>query len=176
MFILGWLVNIVTFPGVVLHESAHKFFCDISKVKVHEVSYFRFGDPSGYVLHGEVDSLRKSFAISIGPLLINTLACAILCFPVGLAYFILEIQEGTLALNILGWIGFSCGMHAFPSNQDVTSLTENIKSSKKGLLYFSTLSFALLIKLANLLSFFWFDLIYAIGISMAIPYFLLKYV
>ena len=49
----GWLISLVTFPGVVVHEAAHRFFCDVTDTPVYEVSYFRpRGKPAGYVIHG----------------------------------------------------------------------------------------------------------------------------
>lgn len=69
------------------------------------------------------------------------------------------------------WIGLSIGMHAFPSNQDTKEFLKAVKEYKgKNLLWLLCLAFSLIIRLANLLRFFWFDLIYAIGISLLIPY------
>ena len=36
MFMIpGFLVALVTFPGIICHEIAHKFFCDIAGVPVY---------------------------------------------------------------------------------------------------------------------------------------------
>lgn len=66
-------------------------------------------------------------------------------------------------------------MHAFPSNQDADSLMQNAESTKKGASYLIVLPFIALIKLANAASFLWFDLIYAMGISVGFPYLLLVF-
>lgn len=51
MIIPGFLISIVTFPGVIVHEMAHQIFCRLCGVAVFDVCYFRFGNPSGYVVH-----------------------------------------------------------------------------------------------------------------------------
>ena len=43
MSIYEVLTSLLTFPGVVSHEFAHKFFCDLFEIKVRKVCYFRFG-------------------------------------------------------------------------------------------------------------------------------------
>ncbi len=76
-FIPGWLLALVTFPGVIVHEIAHRFFCDVTDTPVYEVAYFRPGqNPAGYVIHGPAKNLRAGLLISAGPLLINTVLCS----------------------------------------------------------------------------------------------------
>lgn len=72
MFIPGWLISLLTFPGVIVHEWAHKKFCDWNGVKVEKVVYFRFGNPAGYVMHEEPKKYNQIFWISAGPLIINS--------------------------------------------------------------------------------------------------------
>lgn len=51
-FIPGELISALTFPGVILHEWAHKLFCKRLGVKVLEVKYFQIGKKvAGYVVH-----------------------------------------------------------------------------------------------------------------------------
>lgn len=174
MFIPGWLISIITFPGVIVHEIAHRFFCDVAKVPVYDICYFRFGNPAGYVSHGEVNGIKKSFLISIGPLIVNSLLCMLLTMPLVFPMFILGAKTTSPVFGILAWIGFSIGMHAFPSNHDMNNFTHEVKTSKqKGILYLIALPFALIIKIANILSVVWFDLIYAVGISFILPMILL---
>lgn len=175
MFIPGWLISVATFPGVIVHEIAHRFFCDIAKVPVYSICYFRFGNPSGYVTHGEVKGIKNAFLISIGPLIINSLLCMILTLPLTFPMFILNAESMNPALGILAWIGFSIGMHAFPSNQDMKNFVHEVRTTKKkGILYLIALPSALLVKIANILRIVWFDLFYAIGISAILPAILLK--
>ncbi|HLP87419.1 MAG TPA: hypothetical protein VK184_02290 [Nostocaceae cyanobacterium] len=177
MFIPGWLISVVTFPGVVVHEAAHKFFCDLAKVPVYEVRYFQIGNPAGYVIHGEVKNLKDALLISVGPLIINTILCAILTYPVVLAIFLVQDENGKSISNlILLWVGYSIGMHAFPSNEDVKNFLDVFKKIKKGatqnILYFLCQIIGLIFRIANFLRIIWFDLIYAFIVSMMLPLFL----
>lgn len=171
MFIPGWLISLLTFPGVIAHEIAHRFFCDLAKVPVYKVCYFRIGNPAGYVIHGQVSGLKSSFLISIGPLIINTILCALLTFSATFPIFILEAENYSIIFMVLMWAGFSIGMHAFPSNDDMENFVQEVKNAKEGgiLLMFAKL-FAGLLKIANALRVIWFDAIYAFGISMLLPW------
>ena len=170
-FIPGWLISLLTFPGVIAHEIAHRLFCDIAKVPVYKVCYFRIGNPAGYVIHGPVKGLKSSFLISIGPLIINTILCALLTFSATFPIFILEAENYSVVFMILMWAGFSIGMHAFPSNDDMENFVQEVKNAKQGgiLLIFAKF-FAGLLKIANALRVIWFDAIYAFGISMLLPW------
>lgn len=95
MFLIpGWLISILTFPGVIAHEIGHRLFADWAKVPVYKVCYFRVGNPAGYVIHGPVNSLRASFLISVGPLIVNTLLCALITFSAVFPMYILEVENG----------------------------------------------------------------------------------
>lgn len=176
MFIPGWLISVVTFPGVVVHEAAHKFFCDLAKVPVYEVRYFQIGNPAGYVIHGEVKNLKDALLISIGPLIINTILCAIITYPAVLSVLLVKDGNSNFINIILLWVGYSIGMHAFPSNEDVKNFLDVFKQLKKGatqnILYFICQIIALIFRLANFLRIIWFDLIYAMIVSMTLPLFL----
>jgi hypothetical protein len=172
MFLIPcWLISLLTFPGVIVHEIAHRFFCDLAKVPVYQVCYFRIGNIAGYVVHGPAKGLRTSFLISIGPLIVNTILCALLTFSASFPIFILEVEKYNIVFLILMWIGFSIGMHAFPSVNDMKNFLQEVKSVEKGgiLLIFAKL-IASLLKVANVLRFIWFDAIYAFGISMLLPW------
>src|SRR5579864_5151355 len=120
-FIPGWLIAILTFPGIICHEIAHRFFCDIAGVPVYEICYFRVGNPAGYVQHGPARNLKSAFLISIGPLIINTLLCSLITFAAVIPIFILNATDTGGASILLRWVGFSIGMHAFPRSEEHTS-------------------------------------------------------
>src|SRR5437870_10198406 len=107
-FIPGWLLAIFTFPGVIVHEAAHRFFCDIARVPVHAVCYFRVGNLAGYVVHAKTASLRANFLISIGPLIVNTFLCAAIGFAPGLAR-ILSPEHMPGVFMLLLWLAMSIG-------------------------------------------------------------------
>jgi hypothetical protein len=160
----GWLISLLTFPGVIVHELGHRLFCNWTDTKVHKVCYFRVGNPAGYVLHERAKELQSSFFISVGPLIFNTVLCSMITF---IAWFMDHESDSFL---ILMWLGISIGMHAFPSNEDASNFLMEVKENKgRSILYYISGLFAVLLRLANSLRFIWFDLVYAIVISLFLP-------
>ncbi len=159
IIIPGWLISILTFPGVIVHEWAHKKCCVWVGVPVYKVVYFRFGNPAGYVLHGETRTYKQTFWISVGPLILNSLSAIFLGFLLsGFG------TEGFLYTFLL-WVAISIGMHSFPSDGDMKNIFEASKNElKKGgsILHYLAFPFVGLIFLANKLRFIWFDLWYAL--------------
>ncbi|HEY3272879.1 MAG TPA: DUF3267 domain-containing protein [Methanocella sp.] len=154
--LLGILVTWITFPGVILHEWSHKFFCDRAGIPVYEVKYFRFGNPAGYVRHGEVTRYRDAFLITIAPFIVNTL-CAIAMFIVPA----LNV-DATLKIPFI-WLGLSFAIHAFPSDGDAGSLWAHSKRMwRKNPVALIGFPLVIIIMLVNLLRFFWIDLIYGV--------------
>ncbi len=175
-FVPGWLIALVTFPGVIIHEFAHQFFADLCKVKVFEVCYFRRGNPAGYVIHERINDLKAAFLISVGPFIINTILCAILTFPANFPVFMLADDKANFVFYILVWLGFSIGMHAFPSQEDMDGLISAVSESKNNnILLILAKFFAVIFKTANSLSRIWFDLIYAYLIAQILPNLFLLY-
>ncbi|MFL5942359.1 MAG: DUF3267 domain-containing protein [Gaiellaceae bacterium] len=167
----GWLISLVTFPGVVVHEAAHRFFCDVTDTPVYAVNYFQpKGKPAGYVIHGRPRSLGAALLISGGPLLINTALCAVLTLAVAYQHFVLDAGVHGPVLLLLTWLGYSIGMHAFPSRQDAASFTAQVKESRgHGITLLLAQVMSGLVTVANALRIIWFDAIYAVGVSLAIP-------
>ena len=46
-----YALRLALLPGIVLHELAHYYFCRLVGAQVHEVCFFSFGYPAGYVIH-----------------------------------------------------------------------------------------------------------------------------
>ncbi len=160
----GWLIALITFPGIILHEWAHKFFCDRTKVPVYKTCYFRLGNPAGYVLHGPVDSYWKAFLISTAPFLINT-AIAVISF------FIAAIIHRGLAAYILYWLGISIAMHSFPSSEDADNLWGYSKTAfRKNPLALLGFPIVGLMKLAARLSAVWLGLLYAVALLILVAF------
>lgn len=175
LFIPGWLFTALTFPGVIVHEAAHRFFCDLTGVPVYAACYFRFGNPAGYVVHGPVDSLGKSLLIAVGPLLLNSLLCIAITFPAVFPLHVLDVENADPVFFVLQWVGISIGAHAFPSNVDINNFIQQLEKAcgDKVLLSLSK-GVAAVFKLANALRVFWFDLIYALMISKVLPVVFIK--
>jgi hypothetical protein len=171
MFLPGWLIALCTFPGVIVHEAAHRFFCDVTDTPVYDVAYFRpVANPAGYVVHGPPKSLRAALLISAGPLLINTILCSILTLSVAYELVVFDAKLHDPVLLVLAWLGYSIGMHAFPSRQDAANFTAQVKAARgNGPTLALARGFAGLIGLANALRVVWFDAIYAVGVSLVVP-------
>jgi hypothetical protein len=160
----GWLIALITFPGIILHEWAHKFFCDRTKVPVYKTCYFRLGNPAGYVIHGQVDNYGKAFLIATAPFLVNTTISAIL-------FSIAVILPLGLAAYVLYWLGISIAMHAFPSSQDADMLWSHSKKDwRRNPLAVLGFPIVGLIKLAALARAIWFDLLYAIALLLVVAF------
>lgn len=169
ILIPGILVAIATFPGVIVHEAAHMLFCKIRRVAVLDVCFFRPGNPAGFVLHENIEDFNSAFLISVGPFLINSLLCIVICFPAYLPMRVFGVEG--LANYFLMWLGISIGMHAFPSTQDAMGLWFYAKKAVRSYNPLAIASFPLvaLIVIANILSVFWFDYLYGVAIGLGLP-------
>ena len=170
-FIPGLLITLVTFPGVIMHEIAHRFFCDITKTPVYAINYFN------YVIHRPANEIKKSLLISVGPLIINTLLCMIITFAAMFPKVAFDQRESSILSYFLLWVGFSIGAHAFPSNVDIKSFVSQVQQKQKvGILLSFILSVTVIFfKIINILRIVWFDFIYAILISAILPILFIKY-
>lgn len=121
-FIPGPLIALATFPGVILHEAAHLFFCKMFKLQVYDVCFLRFGNPAGYVIHEKTDNFTALFFVSMGPFVGNTLLCVLFCTAAFLPVWELKVSD-PLAYFFY-WLGLSIGMHSFPSTADLSNLWE----------------------------------------------------
>lgn len=173
-FIPGWLIEILTFPGVIVHEIAHRIFCHLSGTPVYDVRYFKpLAKPAGYVVHGHPDNLRSAFLISAGPLIVNTILCAILGIVGSLQILVLDNEHADGTHIVIFWLAISIGAHAFPSNHDAREFVARVEQDRgSGLLYFTAKGFSGLLAIANALRVIWFDMIYALVVSMSLPFFL----
>lgn len=157
MLIPGELITIATFPGIIFHELGHEWFCKWTGVPVYEVCYFRLGNPAGYVTHGPPKKFSQSLLISTGPLLTGTFISLFVFLMAELGAFVHPWVGYFFA-----WLGVSIAANAFPSSGDAQSLWEETNRHLKDNFWaIIGYPFVLLIYIANLLSFFWFDFIYA---------------
>jgi len=174
IFIPGWLIALLTFPGVICHEMAHRFFCDLARVPVYAVSYIRIGNPAGYVVHGGAEDSRSALLISMGPLIVNTVLCSLITFAAMIPIFILQAGHASGVTILLMWVGISIGMHAFPSDTDMANFRDSVRNTSRPasphrLAVFLSRVFAV----ANVLRRFWFDAIYAFLVASLLPALLL---
>jgi hypothetical protein len=151
----------ITIPGVVIHEYGHKLFCDITKVRVRKVCYFRFGNPAGYVVHDKPERFFQSLLIVLGPFMFGTLF-ALLC------YFYSFLYKGGTAEYVFIWLGFSAAYNCFPSDQDAKVLwSESSRHLRRNILALLGYPFSVLIWIENRLSYLYFDVIYGVVLYFA---------
>ena len=168
-FIPGEFISVLTFPGIIVHEFAHMLFCRLRKVAVLDACYFRIGNPAGYVVHENTGNFTTTFLISMGPFLVNTLLCLLICLPAYMPIKFFDLEHPFSYFLI--WLGVSIGMHAIPSNQDAENVYEQAREKVKEWNVLALLSFPVvgLIYLFNILRVFWADLIYGVAIGIGLP-------
>ncbi|MGA3106076.1 MAG: hypothetical protein ABSD53_16465 [Terriglobales bacterium] len=168
-FIPGFVISLATFPGVIVHETAHLFFCKLFRLAVFNVCFIRVGNPAGYVIHESTDNFRAMFFVGMGPFFINTLLCVLFCTAAFLPVWELKIDD-PLAYFFY-WLGLSIGMHAFPSTVDLTHIWAMAPSlAKKGnLLAIISLPLVALLYVLNFARVVWADLGYGIAVGILGP-------
>ena len=168
-FIPGPVIAALTFPGVIVHEAAHLFFCKLFRLPVYDVCFFRFGNPAGYVIHEKTDNFTTVFFVSMGPFVGNTLLCVLFCTAAFLPVWELKVFD-PLAYFFY-WIGLSIGMHSFPSTGDLSNLLELApERAKKGnLLAILSLPLTGLLYILNFARVVWADLGYGIAVGILGP-------
>jgi hypothetical protein len=168
-FIPGPVIAALTFPGVIIHEAAHLFFCRLFKLQVFDVCFFRFGNPAGYVVHQQSENFTAQFFVSMGPFFANTLLCIVFCSAAFLPVWELKVFD-PLAYFFY-WLGLSIGMHAFPSTQDLSHLWDQAPAlAKQGNpLAILSLPLAGLLVVANYARVVWADLGYGILVGVLGP-------
>jgi len=168
-FIPGFLIAVVTFPGVIVHEAGHLFFCKFFKLQVYDVCFFRFGNPAGYVVHERTDNFTALFFVSMGPFFANTLLCVIFCTAAFLPVWELKVDD-PLAYFFY-WLGLSIGMHAFPSKEDLSNIWELAPERAKhgNILAIISYPLAAVLIVLNYARIVWADLGYGIAVGILGP-------
>lgn len=129
LFSPGWLIAMTIFPGVAGARNCAPLLLRSHGNSGVQICYFQRRNPAGYVVHGSPRSLQASFSISIGPLIVNTLPCFLLTFSAMIPVQVLKARNVNLIFYALLWVGFSIGMNAFPSNQDMANFLMLIRAS-----------------------------------------------
>lgn len=170
----GWLIALCTFPGVIVHEAAHMLFCKLGGVPVLDVCFLRMGNPVGYVVHEPIKDFHTSFLVCVGPLIVNSLLCIVLCFPAFIPVKIFGLDDAFSFFLI--WLGVSIGMHAFPSGQDADNLWHEAREARGSRKVLAIASYPLvaLVHFANFLRIFWLDYLYGVALGLLLPELLFK--
>lgn len=174
-FIPGVVISAVTFPGVIVHELAHAIFCKLLKIPIYDAKFFQLSNPCGYVVHEPTDKPLKSLLISVGPFLVNTILGAIIMLPASIT--LIKFREsGNFLTLLLGWLGISILMHAFPSTGDAEALISSVLKNDQVNFLFKVITFPFIIAIyiGAFGSVVWLDALYAFGVSMVLPNILVK--
>lgn len=172
MLIPGFIISFLTFPGVIAHEIAHLFFCHLTGTRVLKVCYFRFGNPSGYVVHVEPSNIWKQLLIGIGPLIVNSVVGFCLGY---FAFGSLKTISNSLQGYLLAYLALCIGMHAFPSTGDAKSIWSALwRPSASWIAKIVGVPLVGILFLFALGSIFWLDLVYGVAIALYLPYQLVK--
>jgi hypothetical protein len=178
IIIPGWFISLVTFPGVVIHEIAHRLFCDLTNTPVYHVTYFTIfdGERAGCVVHLRPTRVRHSFLIALAPLIINSLVCMILTIHTGTNLLMswtsccYNPPHMVITKFLIFWVGISAGLHAIPSNTDLDSIKQSERRSVRYFVHCITSSLRLFnISYIGLL----FKMLYTALLSSIIPFFLM---
>lgn len=160
-----YATRLMLLPGIVLHELSHYYFCRLVGAQVHEVCFFSFGYPAGYVIHTAPKRFRAHCVIALGPLLINS-AVAVALFSVAFlewqALIALDPRDWPptlLRLVAAGWLGLVAALQALPSSGDAISLWQVAKwhARNGNLVALVAYPVALSIQLTNWLRAVWVD-------------------
>jgi len=169
IIIPGFLISIVTFPGVIVHEAAHMLFCRLFGLAIFDVCFFRVGNPAGYVVHERTRDFKTAFFVSMGPFLLNTLLCVVFCSAAFLPVWELEVAD-PLAYFFY-WLGLSIGMHAFPSPQDLSIVWKLAGEAARQLNPLAIASYPIMavLMVLSFLRVIWADLGYGIAVGILGP-------
>ena len=168
-FIPGPVIAALTFPGIILHETAHLFFCKLFRLGIFDVCYFRFGNPAGYVIHEKTSNFTAAWFVSMGPFFVNTVLCVVFCSTAFLPIW--ELKTDDPIAYLFYWLGLSIGMHAFPSTGDLSNLYALAPAEARKFNPLAILSYPLIAVLyvLNFARMLWADLGYGIAVGILGP-------
>lgn len=152
--IIGLLIRVLTFPGVILDALINKKTCEYLKIELFQVNYFSVTGEELPVIHDIPKEYSKTFGITILPFIIMSFI-SLLLFYIGL---ILIPNVEFLFL----WLGVSIAAHSFPNATMGDLLWKNsIAEIKEGnYLALIGIPLVLIIYVARILHFFWLDIVY----------------
>ena len=168
--IRGDLISLLTFPGLILRQAIHAMCCRVLGVRVLDIRFFRKNTPSAYVLHELPKDFRTSLMLVLGPLVMHSLLCLVVCLPALVPFRYYEDGFGSQEVFQV-WLGLSIGIHAFPTWRDADNLWDLTRQEARGrgIAVRLTLPILLFLRLARRLSNYGFDLAYATLIGIGIP-------
>lgn len=162
------LLQLAVAPGIVTHEFAHWLACKLTGTRVHEVCWFRFGDPAGYVVHDRAASATAGVVIGFAPTVVNAFVGGFVAYrPAFKALSGVAWTWGDAALLALGFV---VALRAFPSRADAKAMWDATRAAPFGLLKLVVVApLWLIVQLLSLGSKLWLDAGFALAVSFAAP-------
>lgn len=156
-YVRQYILPVVFAPGIVIHEFAHYLSCVLLGVPVGDVTFFRFGNPAGYVEHQVPRSYTKRILITFAPLLVN------MAVAVGTFWW---STRTVLPYSLLAvYVGVTVVAKSLPSSIDAKNLFPHSRLGYVHPLFLLSLPLIFLLLLLNRLRPYRFQLFYTIGVS-----------
>lgn len=110
-FIPVQIIAALTFPGVIIHEFAHRMFCRFFGVAIFDVCYFRIGNPAVCVIREHPAKTSQQIWIGVGPFIVNSILGGIISAPASIQVF--QFEVGSSLDFFLIWLGVAIALPAF---------------------------------------------------------------
>jgi hypothetical protein len=167
--ILGRIISVCTFPGIIVHEAAHQLFCILTRTAVFEVCYLRAEEPMGYVRHEKPRSVNHTIIIAVGPFIVNSLIAAVIGASIMMTMN-MNSEHGMLE-NLTFWLGLSIGAHAFPSRTDAQNIWRSVLKKETPIITkIIGIPITGLIYVFAIGSIIWLDFLWGALMMNAVPY------
>lgn len=126
----GFMVNTLTFPGVIVREFFHRIICRLYKIPVYKVNYFSFEQIENYITYDSIKHPVRAVMIALVPFLLSTQLGIIVTLTTTMDFFISPSLNTLLAcLNWKLWLGLSMAIQAFPSRGVVERISYSFRYS-----------------------------------------------
>ena len=166
--IVDRLFQLAVAPGVVAHEFAHWLACKLTGTRVHEVCWFQFGDPAGYVVHDRARSASAGVVIGFAPTIVNVLIGGFIAYRP--AFILLTTARWSWGDALLFALGFVVALRAFPSRADAKAMWQAARAARFGAVKAVFVApLWLLVHALSLGSRLWLDAAFALVVCFAAP-------
>ncbi len=112
MITLGIFLTALTFPGVMVREAAHLFFCRLFKLAIFDVRFLELNPPFGHVQHEHPNHFWAAAVETLGPFFLNSVLCILFCWAVFLPVWELRIFDPLARAAIYRRLEAPMGPHA----------------------------------------------------------------
>lgn len=114
-----FMLRLIFYPGVIVHELSHLIICLFLGVKVKKLS---FGITESYVKHDQTDPIRMSL-IALAPFYLGFIWGGLAFHLAKLMYF-----SQLIWFVVLNYLGICILYYSIPSSQDTKNIFNTIKN------------------------------------------------